>query len=484
MDGATAERETGAVHPIRVALSISAAALAYFLPLGLAPSAQATLTVLVAAALLWITEALPLGATALAVPLLGTALGAADAKTAFSAFGNPVVFMFLGTFLLTDAIAAHGLDRRLTDSVMASPRLKRSPATLLWVIALIGCVVSGWISNTATTALLLPLALSASRLGSPAFLTSVLLIAAYAPTLGGLATPVGTAPNIIGRGLISEYTGTEISFAKWMLMFAPLALVATGISALWLQKRAGPLPKQVAGTDTQAAPAPRRPWSLAERTLLPLLFGVILLWIVPGALASSPLQDEPWVVAWRTHLPEELVPLLGGVLLFVLPSGARTDAGHSRAIADGGALARVDWSTILLFGGGISLAAMMQASGLAKALGVAIFAHMPISGAFGITLAAAVVAVLVSELTSNTASASLVIPVVIELARAANVDPVGPALAATIACSFGFMLPISTPPNALIYGTGKIAIKDMVRCGVLLDVGGAILVAAWVTLVW
>jgi sodium-dependent dicarboxylate transporter 2/3/5 len=133
-----------------------------------------------------------------------------------------------------------------------------------------------------------------------------------------------------------------------------------------------------------------------------------------------------------------------------------------------------------LFGGGLSLGAMMFDSGLAKALGETLFRHMPVPGLAGIVLAAAIMGVLVSELTSNTASASLVVPVVIALAQAAGVDAVKPALAATLACSFGFMLPVSTPPNALVFGTGRVRIADMIRCGIWLDLAGVALVFAWV----
>ena len=172
------------------------------------------------------------------------------------------------------------------------------------------------------------------------------------------------------------------------------------------------------------------------------------------------------------------LPLLGALALFILPSGG---PGNAR-ILDARVFRRVDWSTLLLFGGGLSLGALMLESGLARALGDMIFGALPIHSAFGIVLASALMAVLVSEVTSNTASAALVVPVVLALSQAAGMDPVKPALAATVGCSFGFMLPVSTPPNALVYGTGRIRIGEMVRAGALLDLVGVLLVAAWVTL--
>jgi solute carrier family 13 (sodium-dependent dicarboxylate transporter), member 2/3/5 len=212
--------------------------------------------------------------------------------------------------------------------------------------------------------------------------------------------------------------------------------------------------------------------------LLPVFIIVVLLWITPGILAATPLKETAWVKLWQARLPEPAVPLLGGLALFMLPSGK---AGGAR-ILDVSVLRRVDWSTLLLFGGGLSLGALMFESGLARALGEAIFRAMPVHGTYGVVLAATLMAVLVSEMTSNTASASLVVPVVLALAAAGGIDPVKPALAATVGCSFGFMLPVSTPPNALVYGTGRVTIREMIVQGVLLDVVGIALVSIWGTL--
>ena len=478
------------VQPIRAVLCALAALAMWFVPTGLDPKAHATLVVLVAIGGLWLSEALPLGVTALLVPVLGVAFGIAGPAEAFSGFGDPIVFLFLGTFLLTDAASRHGLDRRLADAVLTSRWVKASPGRLLYAIAFLGCAISAWVNNTATTAMLLPLAMTASRLGTPRFLTSVLLMTAYAPTLGGLATPVGTAPNLIGLAQIAKFTGSRPSFAEWMVLFAPLAVVATLGSAAWLAWRGG----KVSIPPTPEGTREHRPWSRAERTLLPLFVVVVLFWIAPGILAATDLKDATWVVTWKERFPEACVPMAGGLLLFLLPAGraagnvdapAAAVAGSvaGARISDASAFKRLDWGTILLFGGGISLGTMMQSSGLARQLGQAIFDHMPIHGTFGVTLAAALMAIVVSEFTSNTASAALVVPVVLELAKAAGMDPLGPALAATVACSFGFMLPVSTPPNALVYGTGKLTIRDMVSCGILLDVAGGFLVAGYVTLV-
>ena len=466
-------------RPLVILAVAAAAALVGALPIpGLPPEAHRVLVILVVATGLWMTESLPVAVTALLIPVLALLTGAADARAAFAGFGDPIVFLFLGTFMLTEASARHGLNARLANAVVASRWVKGGPHRLLWAMALLGCGISAWVNNTATTAMLLPLALTAESFGSRRLLVAVLLTAAYAPSLGGIATPVGTAPNLIGLRLLEQVTGQRPTFAAWCAVFAPLAVLMTLLSAAWLRWRSRKLGSMAPRT-SDAAPSPEaaRPWSRAERTLIPVFIAVVLLWITPGILAATPLRDAAWVKVWQARLPEPAVPVLGALTLFLLPSGA---PGGAR-ILDITVLRRLDWSTLLLFGGGLSLGGLMFESGLARYLGETIFRAMPLHGTYGIVLAATLMAVLVSEMTSNTASASLVVPVVLALAIAAGVDPVKPALAATIACSFGFMLPVSTPPNALVYGTGRVSIRDMVIQGAALDVVGILLVSAWVT---
>ncbi len=479
-------------RPVAVLVVALVAAVVALAPIpGLPPAAHRTLVVLVAAAGLWVSEALPVAVTALLIPVLGVLLGVTDAKGAFGGFGDPIVFLFFGTFLLTDAADRHGLNARLAHGVLAARGVAGRPARLLWVVALLGCLISAWVNNTATTVMLLPLALTAARAGSRRLLVATLLMTAYAPSLGGLATPVGTAPNLIGLRLLEQVTGSRPSFAEWTVRFAPLAVLATLLSAAWLHVVAGRLGTGAAAgpaapprdTPPRVTPAPAEPaappraWSLAERTLIPVYVAVIFLWIAPGILAGTPLGGAPWLKAWQARVPEPVAPMIGALALFLLPSGA----GRHARILDVGSFRRVDWSTLLLFGGGLSLGAMMFDSGLARAVGEAIFSVMPVEGTFGIVLSATLMGVVVSEMTSNTASAALVVPVVLALAQAAGVDPVKPALAATVGCSFGFMLPVSTPPNALVYATGRVRMIEMVRYGALLDLAGVLLVSAWVT---
>jgi sodium-dependent dicarboxylate transporter 2/3/5 len=431
------------------------------------------------------SEAVPVAWTALLIPLLAVLLGISPPKKAFAGFGDPILFLFFGTFLLTTAAFDHGLQARLAHAVVRARRVRNNPALLLWAVALLGCGLSAWVNNTATTAMLLPLALTAEGRVPRPLLVGVLLMSAYAPSLGGVATPVGTAPNLIGLRLLEAGTDAQISFARWCMLFAPLAVLFTLLAgaAVTLRTRTWRVPSLPESHQPAREAVPPGPWSRAEKTLVPLYLAVIFLWLAPGSLMATRLQDAAWVREWGTRLPETCVPLLGGLALFLLPAGGRDDNGHRRRILDASVLPRLDWSTLLLFGGGLSLGNLMFETGLANVIGSALFAHMPLQGEFGVILAATLLGVAVSEVTSNTASASLVVPIVLSLAQSAGLDPIKPALAATVGCSFGFMLPVSTPPNALVYATRRVSIREMVQCGIWLDVAGVIIVSLWVMIV-
>lgn len=479
-----AELERG-VRPRVVLLVAVAATAAALVPIGgLSPAAHRTLVILIVAAGLWMTEAIPIAATALLIPALAVLLGVADSKAAFAGFGDPILFLFLGTFLLTAAADLHGLQERLTNTVLGSRRVRRDARWLLWAVAAVGCGLSAWLNNTATTVLLVPLALTAGGRSSRSLQVGILLVAAYAPSLGGMATPVGTAPNLIGLRLLEKAVGEHVSFARWCALFMPLSLLmtalVTGYFTLLEHRARRRLPVSAAAApviDSATTIRTSGRWSLAEKTLLPVYGIVIALWIVPGILKATAIGNSTWLQTWGQRLPETSVPLLGGLLLFVLPSGK---AG--RRILDPGVVRRIDWSTLMLFGGGLSLGSLLFETGLARVLGEGLFRITPFQGEVGVCLSATLMGVLVSEVTSNTASASLVVPVVLSLAAAANVDPVPPAVAATVASSFGFMLPVSTPPNALVYATGRLRIADMVRHGVWLDVAGVAIITLWITL--
>ena len=340
--------------------------------------------------------------------------------------------------------------------------MQKSPSRLLWAIAILGCGISAWVNNTATTALLLPLASPPTASDRARLLVAILLVTSYAPSLGGIATPVGTAPNLIGLRLLEAVHRTSPIVRRVVRAVRPARDPR--------HRDDGRLPP-VAGR-RRGAYACRRPRRKVggrgrspERTLIVVFAIVILLWITPGILAATPLKSAASPPAQRAAARAGGA-VLAALALFVLPSlGAR-----GPRILDPGVLQRVDWGTLLLLGGGLSLGAMMFESGLARALGEGIFHVMPVPGTFGVVLASTIMAVLVSEMTSNTASASLVVPVVhgARPRRPRGSDGSRARRDGRLLLS-GFMLPVSTPPNALVYGTGRVRMREMVLYGALID---------------
>jgi len=437
--------------------------------------------------ILWITEAIPLAVTALLGPALAIVFGVAPAAQVLASFGDPVIFLFLGSFLLARAMEIHGVDRRLASSLLAHRWVGSSTLRTLWAMGLATGFLSMWISNTACVAMLYPVVIAMARtteeqLGQPTprLTSAFLLMLAYSASIGGMATPVGTPPNLIGIALIEEGAGVRIGFLQWMMVGVPVSLILYlflyGVLRVLHSPEARIVPGQIEKMREMAAS--RGPLRRGERNAL-FCFGVaILLWIGPGILSALLGGSHPISKLLAQRLPEGVAAILAGSLLFIVPvSWTRREFTLEWKEA-----ARIDWGTILLFGGGIALGRMSFETGLAESVGRGLIALFGVASEASLAGVSTATGVLVSEISSNTASANMVVPVMISMAKAigARADAIG--VAATLGSSLGFMLPISTPPNAIVYGSGRIRITDMMRAGILLDVAGAIV--AWVAAIW
>lgn len=476
---------------------------------GLSPEGRTLAAILAAVVVLWVTEAIPLPVTALVGAILSVVLGVAPARQVLAYFADPIVFVFLGGFMLARAMEVHGLDRRIALSFLSIHWVSARPARMLAGLGIVTAVLSMWVSNTATTAMMLPIALgilgavhktriadgrASGRLGDQPwpFATGMMLMIAYAASIGGIGTPVGSPPNLIGIGLIRNNANVDISFFTWMALAIPMLLVMAVALVLLLHRLhpdhavpGGGRSAAVAAGVTPGAAMRRHiarevtelgAWTRGQVNTL-LAFGVaVVLWTTPGVLALFGLQGSALGLWFQNRMPEAIVALLAAVLLFFLP--IRLQAGEFTLTWKDAV--RIDWGTILLFGGGLSLGTLMFETGVASALGEGFAAQIGASTVWGLTFAAIIVAIVLSEATSNTAAANMVIPVVIAIAQAAGVNPVPPALGACFGASFGFMLPVSTPPNAIAYGSGLVPISKMMRAGVFFDVVGVAII--WVGL--
>jgi sodium-dependent dicarboxylate transporter 2/3/5 len=308
--------------------------------------------------------------------------------------------------------------------------------------------------------------------------TGLMLTAAFASSIGGMATPVGTPPNLIGIGFIERSLGREITFFQWMTMGLPLAAVLITFLVVYLNRacpaEAGLLGESAAWIQQQKARLGRL--SRGEANVL-LAFGVtVTLWLLPGAVALVAGVDAPLYVWLSRHLPEGVCALLGAALLFVLPVNWR----RGEYTLSWREAKRIDWGTVLLFGGGLAMGDAMFSTGLARWIGEGLAGAMQAHTTLGLIVLFAVVGVLLTETTSNTATANMAVPVAIAVAQAAGVSPLQPALAVCLAASLAFMLPVSTPPNAVVYGSGCVPLLKMVRHGFVLDVVSIVAIVATV----
>ncbi len=452
-------------------------------PMHLAPAPHKLAAILAMMVVLWMTEALPLAVTALAGPTLAIVLQVAPAREAFAPFADPIIFLFIGSFMLAEAMFVHGLDRRIAFGALASRMVGGSPARILFVYGAVSAGISMWISNTATAAMMFPIGLSIvahltegreSDPGSREFATAMMLMTAFAASIGGLGTPIGTPPNLIGIGMLSRIAGIDISFFRWMLLGLPLVALLFAFLVVYFNSRA------LNGMTLDAKRAGRiaeelhrlGPLSVGQRNVL-IAFGVTAtLWIAPGVLAILGLAGSRFGHGVAAAVPESVAAVAGAILLFVLPVSWRA----RRFTLDWGEAARIDWGIILLFGGGLAMGEMAFSTGLAGALGHAITGWLPVKSAAALTVLFTGVAIAMSEAASNTASANMIVPVAIAVAQAAGVNPLEPALGATLGASMGFMMPISTPPNAIVYSSGHVPIAAMMRHGIALDIAGFVLI--------
>jgi len=449
-------------------------------PLELAAPAHRLAAILGAVVVLWISEALPMAMTAFLGVALAVVFGVAPAAEAFAPFADPLIFVFIGTFMIARAIFVHGLDRRFAFAILALPGVGARPGRVLAAYALVGCLISMWISNTATVAMLYPIGLALLRVlerggAQPGWAAALLLAASFSASVGGLATPVGTPPNLIGLGFIRRELAVDVPFFSWMVLGVPISLVLLGVALLGLRREAGAAAAAPGlAHELATVRSGLGPWTRGQANALVAFAVTVALWVLPGVVALVAGQEHPWYRALQGAVPEGVAALLGAVLLFVLPTNLR----RLEFTLSWDEAARIEWWIVFLYGGGIALGTLAFRTGLAEAMGRGLTATLGVHSGLGLLLLATALATLLSETTSNTASANMVVPVVIAVARAAGADPLLPAIGATLGASLGFMLPVSTPCNAIVYGSGRVPLATMVRRGLLLDVAGVAVVVA------
>ena len=456
-------------------------ALVWMSPLaGLGREAHLLAAVFVWTVAWWVSEAVPVAVTALLSSALAIVLGIAPAREVLAAYADPIIFLFIGSFILALAMHRSGLDTRFAFALLRHDWATRTPLRLLATLGVITCAISLWVSNTATTALMLPVGVGLLRGLGPAgdlrqsrLPIGLCLMLTWASSVA-VGIPVGSPPNLIAIGMIRDLAGKRLTLFDWVVVAMPLTLcmlaLCWGILA-WRYGRApvptGEVKGWVAGQQARLGP-----WTRRQANVLIVFVLVAVLWMLPGAVAVLLTPEAALSRFLEVHLPESAVALLGAALLFVLP----TDFARGELTLSWREAARIDWGTILLFGGGLALGRLMFETGLAVVFGRALVRLAGVESLWALTGVAIAAGMILSETSSNTASASVAVPVMIAVAQSLGVSPVPPALGAALGASFGFMLPVSTPPNAIVYSSGLVPLREMVRAGLLLDLTGGLLI--------
>lgn len=467
--------------------------LLFIKPEGLSEPARYTLAATLLMATWWVTEAVPIAITALLPLLLFPIMGVMPIKAAGATYGAPIIFLFIACFMLATAIERWNLHRRVALNIILKVGSKPSTIVLGFMIAT--AFLSMWLSNTATTIMMLPIGLSlvqelAKEGGDKSieapFTKALLLGIAYSASIGGIATIIGTPTNIIFAGAVAKNFGTDVSFVNWMLFATPVMLILLFICWWYLVRLGFPLVKlerSIQGEDGTEAQIKQY-----LKDLGPIKFEEIAVASVFLLAACGWLARAFWL---KPYIPHDAIIALGAMLLlFIIPTrnspkNDRTDLGlddqdnSPRTVLDWDTAVNIPWGVILLFGGGLSLAAAFDESGLAKWIGqsATLLSAVPF---FIIVLIIIAAVNFLTEITSNVATVSMVLPVLIAMSATLGVHPYYLMIGATCAASCAFMLPVATAPNAIVFGSNRIKIGEMMKAGVWLNILSIILFSIYV----
>ncbi len=439
----------------------------------------------------WVTEAVPLAVTSLVPLVLFPLSGVISGKDAAAAYTNSTIFLFLGGFIIALAMEKWNLHKRIALGLVS--HFGKSPSTIVLSFMIAGGFLSMWISNTATAVMLLPIGMAiVSKMEeehgivtTSNFSKSLMLSIAYAASIGGIATYIGTPPNLVFQRI---YTQTfphnpAVGFGQWIIYFLPLAIILT-VFVWWL------LTKVIFKSDDKfeidrsvmkKEYADLGKMRYEEKTILILFASTALLWIFREDIKAGFVTIPGWSGLFPSagFIDDGTVSIFAALLLFILPS--KKEAEEKGTIIDAWIIRDIPWDVILLFGGGFALAEGFVKSGLSVQIGKSFdfAAGMPI---IVIIFAISLIVTFLTELTSNTATAQIFLPILAAFAVEWHVDPLLLMLPATISASMAFMMPVATPPNAIVFGSRRLQIADMVKTGFIINIFGAIVITALIYL--
>ncbi|TRO97092.1 DASS family sodium-coupled anion symporter [Glycocaulis profundi] len=453
----------------------------FFRPEGLPEQAALVAGLGILMAVWWATEAIPVAATAFAPLIVLPLLGLGSFSEAAAPYANPVIFLFLGGFVIALAIERCGLHRRIAFALILA--IGSNARRIIAGFMLATALVSMWISNTSSSLMLLPIAVSVAVVMSETmpdldegaqrnFATALLLGVAYAATIGGLATLIGTPPNAFLAAFMQETYDIEIGFLRWMLVGVPLMIVMLPIAWFMLVRVIFPIRFEVSTQTIDHIRELRRSLgkpSAAEIRTAALFLSMVTLWV-----AREPLQAAFGLEA----LSDAGIAIAAALAAFLIPSGEK-----GRSLMDWESTKQLPWGVLILFGGGLSLAAAVSSSGLALWMGEQL-APLGAGNILLLIIVATILVIFLTELTSNLGTTATFLPVIAAIAMESGDNIMLYVVPVTLAASCAFMLPVATPPNAIVFSSGRVSIPQMVRAGFWLNMIAAVIATtAAVTLV-
>ena len=441
-------------------------------PEGLAPEGWATAALLVWMAVWWATEAIPIPATSLLPLVVIPLIGAGTAGEAASGYSSPIVMLLLGGFVIATGIERWNLHKRIALNIVS--RVGSNPGMLVLGFMVATSLLSMWISNTATTLMMAPIAISAAaalKQNNERFLVALLLGICYAASIGGVATPIGTPTNLIAIKWLEDNTNTTIGYAKWMSFGVPALMLLIPL-AWWVVTRGMP---KMANSDKVAAEIREQRDALggitAPEKRAALVFGIVAtLWVLRVPVQKSLADME---LSWLMAVSDMGIAVAGAIAMFLVPSGT----GERRALLNWPEAVKLPWGVLILFGGGISLGKAVTRTGLSEWLGNLLQVLDALHPIFFICAVVAMV-VFLTELTSNVATMTTLAPVLGALAAAIGAAPQSLLAPAAVAASCAFMLPVATAPNAIIYATDRVPIQRMIARGLRLNLAAIVVITA------
>ena len=400
--------------------------------------------------------------------------GVATPNEAFSAFGNPILFLFLGGFLLARGMESLGLDKKLSLFILSNKLINGDFKRTYLAMLLLTAIFSMWVSNTATMAMMLPISLGiikSFKIKKKETKGVLLLGIAYAATVGGLGTPIGSPPNIIALGMLKELASIDFSFLDWTSIGLPLVGIFLIVIYYYSILRIKEPISNLQGNFIEEEMKKTGELGPNEYRVMLLFALTVILWFLPSISALILGKTHELSILFKARLNPGVVAMVTGCLLFILPTFSKDKLLKKED------LLKIDWGSLLLFASGLSLGSTLFATGLAELAGNAVVTSLG-SLNFKLLLIGTVVAtIMATELTSNTAAANILIPIMIAAALKSGFSPLYSTLAVAISCNLAFMLPVATPPNAIVYGSGEVELSQMMRSGWILNIVGIVVIS-------